>query len=365
MELSRSTKTSQHTKTPRIIALQSLDLSKPSSSTIIDKIIGESTPMKTLKSVIMNAARCRSTALITGESGTGKELAARTIHDLSERASKPFVTVNCGALTESLLEAELFGSVRGSFTGATSTKQGLFVAAHTGTIFLDEFGEMSPAMQVRLLRVLQERKVRPIGAHDEKGEINVDVRIIAATNKDLEREVKDGRFRHDLYFRVNVQQVHMPPLRAHRADIPALVRHLLIKVHNNAGLPSPAKIEPAAVRLLATHNWPGNVRELENKLEYLSALGGTDGTITLKQVRSTLAAPFITINANGDVEYRTVWRADESIDDHFARQLFELYSQVRDLMNGNHARTARKFGVKRSTLHMRIENVKQRFAKAL
>jgi len=362
MELSRSTKDYHPTKASRVVALKPLDVSK--SPSIIDTIIGDSAPMQKLKTAITNVARCRSTVLLTGESGTGKELAARTIHDLSDRAGQPFLAINCGALTESLLEAELFGSVKGAFTGATSTKRGLFVAAHTGTIFLDECSEMSPAMQVRLLRVLQERKVRPVGAHDERDEIEVDVRIIAATNKDLEREVREKRFRHDLYFRVNVQPIRLPPLRERCADIPALVRHLLLKVHSNAGLCVPARIEPTAVRLLAGHTWPGNVRELESKLEHLSALAGLDGTITVKQVRSVLATPDITINANGDIEYRALWRADESIDDHFARQLFELYDQVRDLMNGNHSRTARKFGLKRTTLHMRVEGAKQRLTES-
>ena len=327
---------------------------------ITECLVGDSPPMLALKKHVLGVADCRSTVLITGETGTGKELVARAIHDLSARAGAEFVAVNCGALTESLLEAELFGSVKGAFTGATSPKRGLFVAADKGTIFLDEFGEMSPAMQVKLLRVLQERRVRPVGAHGGREEIEVDVRIIAATNKDLEGEVRAGRFREDLYFRINVQPVHVPPLRERATDIPALVRYLLIKVQHDAGLTTPAGIEAAAVRLLRRHAWLGNVRELASTLECVSAMAGSNGVISVKQVSEILSTPSITIKNNGDIEYRVLWPADEDIDQHFQRQLLELYEHVREMMNGSHTRTAHRFGVNRTTLHMRVEGAKQR-----
>src|SRR2546421_2922434 len=180
--------------------------------------------MQAVYQMIETVAQVPSTILIGGESGTGKELVARAIHDLSPRAQKPFVSVNCGAFTETLLESELFGYVKGSFTGATANRKGLFEAANQGTIFLDEIGETSPAMQVKLLRVLQERKVRPVGAHEES---EVNTRVIAATNRDLGAMVKDGTFREDLFYRVSVIPIELPPLRERAEDIPELTEHFL------------------------------------------------------------------------------------------------------------------------------------------
>jgi DNA-binding NtrC family response regulator len=209
-----------------------------------------------------------STVLITGESGTGKEILARYIHSLSEREDGPFVSINCGALPESLLESELFGHVKGSFTGAVRDKEGLLVAACGGTLFLDEVGEMSPALQVKMLRALQEREVVPVGATEP---IAIDVRIIAATNRDLEHEVRRGAFRSDLYYRLNVITLHLPPLRERPGDIPLLAEHFLKGLaERNGG--EPLRLSEAAMERLQRYDWPGNVRELENALERAAVL---------------------------------------------------------------------------------------------
>jgi DNA-binding NtrC family response regulator len=208
-------------------------------------------------------APTESTILLQGESGTGKEVLARFIHELSNRADGPFQSINCGALPESLLESELFGHVKGSFTGAVKDKMGLFAAAASGTFFLDEVGEMTPATQVKLLRVLQHREVIPVGATEA---IPVDTRVVAATNRDLDEEIKTGRFRSDLYYRLNVIAVHLPPLRQRRDDIPVLADHFLQRVAAARGEP-PKRVEPATLEAMVEYQWPGNVRELENALE--------------------------------------------------------------------------------------------------
>jgi two-component system response regulator HydG len=212
-----------------------------------------------------------STVLISGESGTGKEVLARYIHELSGRAGGPFVSINCGALPENLLESELFGHVRGSFTGAVRDKQGLFVAARGGSFFLDEVGEMSPATQVKLLRVLQEREVIPVGATEP---VPVDVRIIAATNRDLDEEIRRGGFRSDLFYRLNVITLTLPPLRDRAEDIPVLAEHFLAKFAASRGR-EPASLAAATATALQGYDWPGNVRELENALERAAVLSGT------------------------------------------------------------------------------------------
>jgi len=221
--------------------------------------------------MIETVAQVQSTVLVTGESGTGKELVARAIHDLGPRAEKPFVSINCGAFTETLLESELFGYVKGSFTGANTNRKGLFEAANTGTVFLDEIGEMSPAMQVKLLRVLQERKLRPVGATEET---TVDTRVIAATNRDLANMVKEGTFREDLYYRISVIPIELPPLRERTEDIPELAKHFVDKFA--AGVGRNLNITDAALRLLEQYVWPGNVRELEHAIERAVALETTD-----------------------------------------------------------------------------------------
>ena len=237
----------------------------------LSNIIGRSKRMHDLFQMIETVSQVPSTVLVTGESGTGKELVARAIHDLSPRAEKPFVSVNCGAFTETLLESELFGYVKGSFTGANANRKGLFEAANSGTIFLDEIGEMSPAMQVKLLRVLQERKVRPVGATDET---IVDTRVIAATNRDLASMVSAGTFREDLYYRISVIPIELPPLRERAEDISELANHFVQKFCAPAG--RSLTISENAMRLLERYLWPGNVRELEHTIERAVALERTN-----------------------------------------------------------------------------------------
>ena len=237
----------------------------------LGNIIGHSERMQAVYQMIETVAEVQSTVLVTGESGTGKELVARAIHVLSPRAERPFVSINCGAFTETLLESELFGYVKGAFTGANTNRKGLFEAANRGTIFLDEIGEMSPAMQVKLLRVLQERKVRPVGAHEE---LDIDTRVIAATNRDLSAMVRDGQFREDLYYRVSVIPIVLPALRERAEDIAELTEHFIKKFCAQTG--RQVGIGEKAMRLLQAYSWPGNVRELEHTIERAVALERTD-----------------------------------------------------------------------------------------
>jgi len=226
-------------------------------------IIGNSRPMRQVYSTVSHVAATEATVLVLGESGTGKELVARSIHEQSPRASRSFVAINCGALTETLLESELFGHERGAFTGAVARRHGLFEEAAGGTIFLDEVGELSPATQVRLLRVLQERQVRPVGSNRS---VPIDVRVIAATNRNLEEEVAARRFREDLFYRLNVVAIELPPLRARGDDVLLLAHHFLAK-HAARHQKPVVGLAPAALELLNAHEWPGNVRELENAIE--------------------------------------------------------------------------------------------------
>src|SRR6266566_2604359 len=234
----------------------------------LDNIIGQSSKMRAIFDLIQTVAPQSSRVLITGESGTGKELVARAIHENSARAQAPFITINCGAFPETLLESELFGYMKGAFTGANENRQGLFQAAHGGTLFMDEIGNMTLTMQVKLYRVLQEGKVRPLGSNDE---VDVDVRVIAATNTEFEKEISEGRFREDLYYRLSVIPIHLPPLRERRDDIPLLARTFLERFRKSMEKPIEG-IEPAAMAQMEAYDWPGNVRELENTMERSVAL---------------------------------------------------------------------------------------------
>jgi DNA-binding NtrC family response regulator len=226
-------------------------------------LVGRSPAIITVMKTLARVARSQATVLLLGESGSGKELAARTLHHLSDRADRKLVVVNCGALTETLLESELFGHVKGAFTGAASARPGMFREAHRGTIFLDEIGDVSPALQTRLLRAVQEKEVQPVGSESA---ISVDVRVIAATHRDLSALVRDGKFREDLYYRLNVVSVTLPPLRERRQDVPLLVDHFVRQLARQHGR-GPIAIDPQAEILLLQFDWPGNVRQLQNVLE--------------------------------------------------------------------------------------------------
>src|SRR5208282_1591898 len=254
----------------------------------LDNIIGQSSRMRAIFDLIQTVAPQTSRVLITGESGTGKELVARAIHENSARSRAPFITINCGAFPETLLESELFGYTKGAFTGANENRRGLFQASHGGTLFLDEIGNMNLAMQVKLYRVLQEGKVRPLGSTEE---IDVDVRVIAATNKDLEKAIASGEFREDLFYRLSVIPMHVPALRDRREDIPLLARHFLESFRNSM-IKKIDGISPEAMRRLESYDWPGNVRELENTIERAVALeGGPDISLAVLPDRVAGSAP--------------------------------------------------------------------------
>ncbi len=257
------------------------------------QIVGQSEAMEKIFDVVRKVADSKSNVLICGESGTGKELVARAIHYNSARSPMPFVTVNCSAVPETLLESELFGHMKGSFTGAVANKAGLFEVANGGTIFLDEIGDTTPAIQVKLLRVIQEREFRRVGGTQD---VKVDVRIIAATNRDLEKAVAEGAFREDLYYRLDVIPIRLPPLRLRTGDIPLLVKHFLDKFAKESGKPAPV-LTPEAVHVLLAHEWRGNVRELENLIERVVAFSNNGTPVTDGDVRGWLHKPVATQQA--------------------------------------------------------------------
>ena len=237
-----------------------------------EKIVGNSPAMRNIFNLIRQVAKTKTSVLITGESGTGKELIAKAIHEESKRKDYPFVVVNCGGIPETLMESELFGHKKGSFTGATSDKKGLFEAADKGTIFLDEIGELTLPIQVKLLRAVQERVFKPVGSNED---VSVDIRIISATNKKLEEEVIVGNFREDLFYRLNVIEIKMPPLRERKSDLPFLAQHFLEKYSREMGK-EVTKISSYAIDLLNKYDFPGNIRELENLMERSVALSSTN-----------------------------------------------------------------------------------------
>jgi transcriptional regulator with PAS, ATPase and Fis domain len=255
------------------IAQQSLDLPQFDNAHS-NLLVGTSHGMRTVRAMIAKLANSNSTVLITGESGTGKELAARAIHEMSPRRHGCFVPVNCGAIPEELLESELFGHVRGAFTGAVNARQGRFQLAHGGTLFLDEIAEMSTKLQVKLLRVLQERQFEPVGSD---GAVQVDVRVVTATNRDLRVAVREGKFREDLFYRLNVVPLELPPLRERDADIALLIRHFL-EFHARRRGKAAIQVDDEAMVMMERYGWPGNVREVENLVERLVVLN-EDGTV--------------------------------------------------------------------------------------
>jgi DNA-binding NtrC family response regulator len=300
-------------------------------------LIGRTAPMLAVYKQIAHAANAAAPVLIAGESGTGKELIARAIHANGRRASRPFVPINCGALTETVLESELFGHARGSFTGAVSDAKGIFEQANGGTVFLDEIGETSPALQVKLLRVLQEGEVRPVGASRI---VKVDVRVVAATNVDLEREVAQQRFRQDLYYRLSVIVIHAPPLRERREDIPLLIETFLRNACSRAG--RTVELTAAALTALSNYRWPGNVRELENTIERLVVFS-RGSQIDLADL------PFKPAPGPGLEERLFVDLP--SLDEIERRYLLHVIDQV----GGNRTRAAEVLGIDRRTLYRMAE----------
>src|SRR4051794_40985540 len=262
-------------------------------------VVGDSPTMRAVYRLTRLVAPTRASVLLVGETGTGKELIARSIHRLSPRADGPYVRVNCGALTESLLESELFGHIKGAFTGAVDNKTGRFEAAHGGTIFLDEISSMSAKLQVKLLRVLQEKEFERVG---ESRTIRVDTRVVAATNQFLEDEIEAGRFRDDLYYRLNVVPVYLPPLRERREDIPDLARYFLERLSAEHEREPPA-MTADVLKVLMAHDWPGNVRELENYMERAVVLAGSRPlTPDLLAPPGRAARPWRSLKPQGDLQ---------------------------------------------------------------
>jgi DNA-binding NtrC family response regulator len=301
-------------------------------------LIGASAKMLAVYKSIALVAASKTTVLIQGESGTGKELVARAIHGKGPRAKAPFLAVNCGALTETLLESELFGYVRGAFTGATGDKEGLLEAARGGTLFLDEIGETSPALQVKLLRVLQQEEYTPVGGTRN---VATDVRVIAASNQNLEALVEEGRFRKDLYYRLNVVTIVVPPLRDRREDIPKLIAHFVRRMRAD-GVSAPRLAARTLDRLIA-YDWPGNVRELENTIERL-ALFSRGRTIEVEDLPEKFR------EAKPRVE-ETLFEGLPSLDEIERRYLVHVLSRV----EGNRTRAAEILGVDRRTLYRMLE----------
>jgi DNA-binding NtrC family response regulator len=304
-------------------------------------IVGNTPKIQDVLRIIARLKDTRTPVLVVGESGTGKELVARAIHFRGAFANRPFVAVDCGALVPTLIESELFGYEKGAFTGAIRSKQGLFQAAHGGTIFLDEIGELPLEMQAKLLRVLQEKEVRPVGSNQR---IKVDVRIIAATNRDLEAEYRAGRFRKDLYFRLDVVTIRIPPLRERRSDVPMLV-HWFLDRHANG---TPIQVTGAAMKCLLQYDWPGNVRELENCMERAVALG--DG----KLIDIADLAPAITSQVQpgdgmGNAAHSSLSSTD--LEDIERATIERVFEQV----NGDKVMAGKMLGISRATLYRKLK----------
>ena len=324
-------------------------------------IIGDSTALKEVYELTGKVAASSATILLNGETGTGKELIARAIHEFSPRASGPFVRVNCGALSENLLESELFGHVKGAFTSAHETRTGRFEAAHGGTIFLDEINSLSFHLQVKLLRVLQEHEFERVG--DTKT-IRVDCRVVAATNRDLLSLVEEETFREDLYYRLNVIPIYIPPLRERREDIEPLVRHFL-EIYTRENSKPILKIDEDALRFLANYDWPGNVRELQNYIERAVVLAAGDvfsSDLLPGHVRGE-AHQRVGREVSADLEglcsefvARSLARHSENLHGNVVSLVEkELIDQVLKSCQGVQIRTASKLGINRNTLHKKIE----------
>jgi len=310
-------------------------------------LVGHSPAIIDVMKTLARVAPSQATVLVLGETGTGKELVARTVHHFSERADRRFVAVNCSALAEGLLESELFGHVRGAFTGAAAARPGLFREADRGTLFLDEIGDISPALQARLLRALQEHEIVPVGSETP---VRVDVRVLAATHRDLLELVRQGRFREDLYYRLNVVTLTLPPLRARPQDIPLLIDHFLRELAARHGR-GPVAVDPEAQRRLLLYDWPGNIRELQNVLERAMLLAEQD-VIGPEHLPPDVRAPRTSLSvppaiAAADPVASSPLRSLEEVDrDHVLRVL--------GAMRGNRDETSRVLGISRRTLSRMI-----------
>jgi two-component system nitrogen regulation response regulator NtrX len=311
-----------------------------------DQIVGASSAVVAMKRLIAQAAPVKTKVLISGESGTGKELVARAIHAQSPRAARPLVAVNCAAVPRELLESELFGHEKGAFTGATQRRQGKFELADGGTLFLDEVGEMEPAAQAKLLRVLETDLVERVGGTVARP---IDVRVIAATNRNLERDIANGRFRSDLYFRLNVFPIRLPPLRERLEDLPALVRHLAAHAARRCNRPARVFADGAMARLSA-HRWPGNIRELANLVERLTILG--EGAVTLGELEPVLRAAGPTESAGGAAP-TTGASLSDALEDYERRLIGDALANA----GGNLAEAARSLKTDRANLHRRMRRL--------
>ncbi len=309
----------------------------------LGSMVGHSDAMRSVFTAVRQVAPTDTTVLIQGETGTGKELLARAVHDLSPRAGRPFVPVNCAGLAEGVLESELFGHVRGSFTGAVADREGLFAAAEGGTLFLDEVGDVSLALQQRLLRVLQEREVTPVGSTRPRA---VDVRVVAATHRDLEAEVRTGRFRDDLFYRLDVFRIQAPPLRSRRADIPLLIEAALARLRARSSGTEGASFSPLAMRLMRAHDWPGNVRELFAVVESATIRAGGP-RIEAQHLPSAIRDP----DGAAPSHPRETRYQGSTVDDERAAIEAALVEA-----DGSRARAAEILGMSRTTLWRRMRD---------